>query len=239
MNVIVVESKNDKIFLNALVSHLNVSNTEVDQPISLEENSYILMDGSDSNPRNPTLLVRKLRELKTDIRKRGIVNIGIVLDIDNNSFQDRFLTVNNAIKEAFKGEYGYFTEIADISTLYPLDFTPDLINFACYFTNVQESGELETLLRNIAAKNSDYADCLISWKDCIELKGHSISTKDFDKFWVSNYLRFDTCNNREMDQAGKYCSLASFDYIMKNKQYIFNLDSPLLTDLSNFLRLFN
>lgn len=239
MHIILVESKNDKIFLNALVSHLNLSNTEVDDPILLDENNYILMDGSDSSPDNPGLLIRKLKDLKTDIRKKGIINIGIVLDLDDNSLDDRLLTVNNAIKEAFKGDYSSFTEITETSTLYPLDYTPDLVYFACYFTNVEESGELETLLRNIATQNSDHADCLASWKDCIEHKGHSISTKDFDKFWISNYLRFDTCSTKERNQAGKYCSLASFDYIMKNKSHIFNLDSPLLEELSNFLRLFN
>lgn len=239
MNIIIVESKNDKVFINALVSHLNILNTEVDQPISINEDDYILTNGSDANPAKPTLLTQKLKEIKTDIRKKGIQGIGIVLDIDNNSFHDRFLMVNNAIKEAFKGEYSLFDDITEISRFFTMNYGPDQINFACYFTNVEESGDLETLLKSIASQNSDYADCLENWKQCIESKGHTITSKDFDKFWISNYLRFDTCSARESSQAGKYCSLASLDYVMKNKPHIFELDSPILVDLTAFLRLFN
>ena len=162
----------------------------------------------------------------------------IILDIDNETQDRRFLAINNAIKKAFIKEYSSFTEITEISRFFPLQFGADLIHFACYFTNVEESGDLETLLRSIAVEESDFADCLESWKTCIELKGHSISDKEFDKYWVSNYLRFDTCSREQSTQAGKYCSLAAFDYVMKNKPQIFDLRSDYLSDLSAFLRLF-
>ena len=119
-----------------------------------------------------------------------------------------------------------------------MEFGTDLVFFACYFTNIEESGDLETLLRHIAVEHSDYADCLESWKTCIESKGHTISAKDFDKFWVSNYIRFDTCSRPESTQAGKYCSFGAFEYIMRNKPHIFDLQSDHLTDLSDFLKLF-
>ena len=238
MNRIIVESKNDKAFVSALVSNRNIQNTEVDAPISVDENSYVLLDGSDPNPVKPTLLIKKLKEIKTDIRKIGISNIGIILDIDNASHDRRFLAVNNAIKEAFKKEYDSFTEVNEECRLFPMQFGADLINFACYFTNIEESGDLETLLRSIAVGETDFADCLESWKTCIESKGHTISKKDFDKFWVSNYLRFDTCTREDSKQAGKKCSFAAFDYVMTNKPQIFDLNSKHLDDLSEFLRLF-
>jgi Protein of unknown function (DUF3226) len=240
MNTIIVESKNDKAFVNALITNLNLLNIEVDAPIiSISENDYVLLGGLDPDPNHPTSLINKLKDIKTDIRKKGINNIGIILDIDNESFDRRFLAINNAIKEAFNKEYRAFTEITEVCSLFPLEFGSDLINFACYFTNIEESGDLETLLRQIAVEQSDFADCLETWKTCIESKGHTISEKDFDKFWVSNYLRFDTCSRKESTQAGKYCSFNAFEYIMKNKPHIFNLQSDHLEDLSTFLRLFS
>jgi hypothetical protein len=239
MNIIVVESKNDKAFINALVSHLNIANTEVDPPIALNEEDFIITNGTDPNPIKPSLLTRKLKDVKADVRKKDIQNIGIVLDIDNNSFEDRFLMVNTAIKDAFNGEFTNFSEITDISRFFQMNYGSDILNFACYFTNVSESGDLETLLKNIKSQDSDYADCLESWKTCIEQNGKTITSKEFDKFWVSNYLRFDTCIDREKNQANRFCSMASFDYIMENKSNIFNLDSDLLADLKAFLRLFN
>ena len=109
---------------------------------------------------------------------------------------------------------------------------------ACYFTNVEGKGELETLLKAIKARDSPYADCLDSWKTCIENLGNKINQKDFDKFWISNYIRYDTCSIQEQKQAGRKCSMSGFDYVMEHKKDIWDWDNPTLDDLKEFFKLF-
>ncbi len=65
-----------------------------------------------------------------------------------------------------------------------------------------------------------------------------IKDKDFDKFWISNYLRFDTCSTEDKKQAGRKCSMNGFDYVMKNKRYIWNFEHEVLNELKEFLQLF-
>ena len=93
--------------------------------------------------------------------------------------------------------------------------------------NVQGHGELETLLKTIKTKPSIYADCLYEWKKCIENQFQSdidrkltktISEKDFDKFGLNNYIRFDTCSSYEKKQAYRKCSLYNLDYVFLNKK---------------------
>lgn len=97
-------------------------------------------------------------------------------------------------------------------------------------------GELETVLKMIKKKDSIYADCLSSWRDCVnkslDNNKENIKDKDFDKFWVNNYIRFDTCSKKEQKQAEKKCTLEkSFE------KDVWDFDNKILDDLKNFLKL--
>ena len=122
--------------------------------------------------------------------------------------------------------------------LIDLNFENLGIQLACHFTNFNGQGELETVLRVIKNQPSVYADCLQKWKECLESHGQTITTKDFDKFWVSNYLRFDTCLDNEKRQAGRKCSMAGFEYVMREKTHIWNFDHDALNSLNEFFYLF-
>ena len=99
--------------------------------------------------------------------------------------------------------------------------------------NVSGSGELETVLKAIKSKDSTYADCLESWRDCLKGKGKpDLSQKEFDKFWVNNYLRFDTCLASEKSQAGTKCN-----YEAGIKKDIWDFENQILDDLKEFLKL--
>ncbi|MFZ4557967.1 MAG: DUF3226 domain-containing protein, partial [Pseudanabaena sp.] len=112
------------------------------------------------------------------------------------------------------------------------------IQLACYFTNLDGQGELETVLKAIKQKESIHADCLDNWRSCLTSNEKTIKNKDFDKFWVDIYVRFDTCSNNDKKQAGRKCSMKAFDYVMENKSEIWNLDHPKLNNLKEFLGLF-
>jgi hypothetical protein len=180
-NIIIVESKNDKAFMKAMIEVLNCD-IHVEEPICIEK--YESLEGlSEEQLRNT------LKELKAEMEKNDdIEKIGIIIDIDNHSEQERVDFVNKCIKDVFDSE-------TLSSTKEFIDICGDngtKAKLACYFTNVGGQGELETLLKAIKARDSPHADCLDSWRDCLEKKGKEIKQKDFDKFWIDNYIRYDT-----------------------------------------------
>ena len=78
--------------------------------------------------------------------------------------------------------------------------------------------------------NLSNADCLEAWKICLTSKDKTITDKDFDKFWVNNYLRFDTCKSSEKGQADKKCRGE-----IAIKKDIWDFTNPILDDLKSFL----
>lgn len=225
-NIVIVESKNDAIFMQAMVEKLNCD-IQVEPPIYID--NYESLEGL-----SETKLIITLKALEADLQKRDIEKIGIIIDIDNDSEQERLNLVNKCIKQVFESE-------TLSSTKQFIDICGDngtKAKLACYFTNVGGKGELETLLKEIKAIQSTYADCLNSWQTCIENQGKEINQKEFDKFWVSIYLRYDTCSKQEQKQAGSKCSMSGFDYVMKHKKDIWDWDNSALDDLKDFFKLF-
>lgn len=225
-NIVIVESKNDAIFMKAMVDFINCD-IQIEEPIFIDD--YESLEGL-----NETKLITTLKALDADLQKRDIEKIGIIIDIDNDSEQERLELVNKCIKQVFESE-------TLLSTKQFIDICGDngtKAKLACYFTNVEGRGELETLLKAIKAKDSPYADCLDSWKTCLENQGKKINQKEFDKFWISNYIRFDTCSKQEQKQAGRKCSMSEFDYVMEHKKDIWDWDNSALDDLKDFFKLF-
>ena len=225
-NIVIVESKNDKFFMQAMVEKLNCD-IQVASPIYIDD--YKSLEGL-----SETELIKALKNLIRKIDRKDIEKIGIIIDIDNYSEQERLKFVDRCIKQVFQAESLSSTkQFIDICTNHGTK-----AKLACYFTNVGGKGELETLLKEIKARESPHADCLDSWKTCIESQGKQIDQKGFDKFWVSIYLRYDTCSNQEQTQAGKKCSMSGFDYVMEHKKDIWDWNNPALDDLKEFFTLF-
>ncbi|NJK72936.1 MAG: hypothetical protein HC942_00670 [Microcoleus sp. SU_5_6] len=225
-NIVIVESKNDRIFMQAMVEKINCD-LQVASPIYIDD--YKSLDGLDE-----TKLISALKNLKAEIPKKGRKKIGIIIDIDNYSEPERLEWVNKCIQEVFESE-------TLSSTKQFIDICGDNATnakLACYFTNFGGRGELETVLKAIKARESSYADCLDSWKTCIENQGKEINQKHFDKFWVSIYLRYDTCSKQEQKEAGSKCSMSGFEYVMERKKDIWDWNNSALDDLKEFFKLF-
>lgn len=143
-NILVVESKNDKFFLNAIIDYLNFD-IDITEPILIEESDYLSMDGLD-----PTKLEKALKDLKADIQKGEINNIGIVIDLDDQSEENRVAFVNNCLQAVFP----VCQTLLKVNEFINLNFEDFDVQLACHFINVNGTGELETVLRSLAGERS-------------------------------------------------------------------------------------
>ena len=126
--------------------HIDID-IEVASPIFLDED-YRAMDGSDS-----TKLINALKDLKADIQKEDIDRVGIIIDIDLHSESDRIKFINDCLVRAFPDAI----PLDRVSQFIALNFDDYQIQLACYFTNVDGQGELETVLKAIKSQDSIYA----------------------------------------------------------------------------------
>ncbi len=222
-NILIVESKNDKIFIESLIKYI----------ININVNNKIIVDEYESlNGLSETTLIKKLESLNARNFKNPIDKIGILLDIDDVTLQKRLDFVNKCIQKVFPNSPKFDQQ----NKLY--EIPSNQINIATYFTNVNGQGELETVLKAIKTQDSSHADCLESWQKCIENKEKNLNLKDFNKFWITLYIRYDTCSDDDRKQAGKKCSMSRFEYIMKEKSYIWDFEHEVLKELKDFLQLF-
>jgi hypothetical protein len=107
------------------------------------------------------------------------------------------------------------------------------IHLSCHVLNCAGSGELETVLKAIKNQESVFADCLSTWQTCLNQQGKSLSTKDFDKFWINIYQRFDCCKKKESKQADRKCSLEA-----SLKKPIWDWEHEILSTLKAYLHTF-
>ena len=225
-SILIVESENDKYFIEALIQNMNIDKVEISNGFICNIDDFECMDGL-----NTTKLTLALKAVSNKIKKEDINNVGIIIDIDDKTKQERLELVNTSINEA----YGIANVLEEVNTLKKITINENQnINIATYFTNVNNAGELETVLKEIKSSNSTYADCLQSWQDCLVAKNvNGLSLKDFNKFWISIYTRYDTCSRLEKKQASTKCNNKA-----AMSKPIWNFGHNCLEDLKTFLRLF-
>ena len=240
-NVIIVEAENDATFIKAMVKYMN---EQEDNNFSINLDSqkgYTTLNDKTPNKEyrglSETTLTRSLQRVKKRLEKEFIQKVGIIIDIDQKSQQERLDLVNKSMVNIFT-EAEKMTNINQLVKIITIDQQD--IKAACYFMNVNGEGNLDTVLKKIKNHESIYADCLESWKECVEAQNKKVRPQDFDKVWTNNYLRYDTCTNQEKGDANAQCSYneEGFKYIMENKSNIWNLEHPMLEDLKTFLALF-
>lgn len=237
-NILIVESENDKYFIEALIQYLALTTVEVDTPIC-NIHDYECLDGLGN-------FDKRLTNLKKEIASKGIEKIGILIDADDKGIDERIQFINTHLKQICSD--------VNIAQINKIEYSNELdVDLVCCITHVNGQGELETLLKTIKSEDSTYADCLDAWRECLKTNNKEISDKDFDKFWVSNYLKFDTCiSSKHRGKKSKYCSNEILNYdgecdmpkiILEStpetiRKPIWNFEHEALSDLKAFLQLF-
>lgn len=220
-NLLIVESKNDKLFIERLKQEITPVDFDIDEPVC-NISEYECLDGL-----SQSALENKLHGIKRDIAKKGLDKIGILVDADNDGVQAKIELVDKAVK-AIDGSL-----VISSSNSWHQSVALG-VQISCHVLNVDGKGELETLLKTIKSKDSSHADCLSAWKNCLTANDKVISDKSFDKFWLSVYLRYDGCSHVERKQADKKCNLEA-----SLKKDLWNFSHPCLTSLIQYLQTFN
>ena len=91
-SLILVEGDSDKLFIEALIKHIE-KDTEVDSPVCSADECE-LMDGKDD-------LKNKLGAIKRGARKHGIDKVGIVLDANSVGVTKREKEIQERILQVF------------------------------------------------------------------------------------------------------------------------------------------
>jgi hypothetical protein len=227
-NILIVESINDKFFVEALIKHLYLANVEVSKAPICGIDDFECLGGLDS-----AKLTIVLDAIKLKLKKDEIQKVGILIDIDDETNDERLALVNTPFNEVF-GTENFFDSTGSLKTIV-IDASQS-VEFATFFTNVNGSGNLDTVLKEIKSDDSVHADCLESWQECLKQQnnGNGLKQKDFDKFWVQIYMRYDTCTKKQQKSAGTKCNNEAA--MLKP---IWNFDHECLTGLREFLQLFN
>ncbi len=218
---IFVESPNDRKFIQAF--GLNIGKT-------IAENHFYEKNIGKTSTNITTFVQDNLSE----ILRGNVDKIGIIIDLDDFTISQRLDFVNEGINNALKGITTInFTTENQIQTL---DIQGNNVDFVCYFMKVGNRGHLDTVLKEIASEPSNYADCLTEYRKCIEAKKLKYTQSDFEKYWVDQYIRQDTCKKTEQGQRENKCSMRVLDFVLQKG--VFNLKHKCLDDLKTFLKHF-
>ena len=218
-NILIVESKNDKHFVEALVKWMNISDQFSAESLCIDE--YECLGGL--NLKNLTSHIDTIAK-KTN--KQGIGSIGILVDADSESLKDRLAMISKAVSDGFADTIN----IAESGKFYQFKYDNCNFQIACELMNVNGKGELETVLKAIKKKDSVHADCMDVWRDCLTKNEIVLSVKEFDKFWIQVYQRYDCCDKDEREQAGKECN-----DVRSYEKNIYDFGHDLLKNLREFL----
>lgn len=204
-NTIFVEGKEDIPFVEMLIQNANIKEIFIDE-----------LKGAGQG--NNSLITTRLKSFTNGFVKNPSEKLGIILDLDEYNEAERLSFLNQSINEVFGitlKEVGLFekTEIEGI----PLEI-------GCFFIKPN----LDVLIREIASKNSEIADCLYS---C--LTNESIKPKERDKAWVYYYMLWDICDIKERENRSKHINIS-----YTHSKQAWDLEHDVLNALKSFLENF-
>jgi hypothetical protein len=137
-NIILVEGKDDKAFVEKLMSGIEA------KPITVEPLGGLSKEA----------MLKSLDAQRNAFLKKPYEKLGIIIDQDDFSIADRLALVNECLQAVFG------IQLENVSSFVEVQIENMPLQIACYFINFEGKGELESLLTRIRTQTSSYADCL-------------------------------------------------------------------------------
>lgn len=232
-HILFVEGESDEKFFKTLLQY---SQKKEDINTSVQAINFSKIGGSDEKK-----LIATFKSIRTDLRNGNINSVGVIIDIDNYSLEQRIEQINNAANQAFNDyQFTNFSATINSVQLKPNNIVSIPFSFQI-IKDVTGQGNLETLLQNIVTQNPIAASCLEDWKNCAAAKGVKIKQSDFAKFWKEVYVRYDYCSNKELAKhAAENCTFEKSleNMLIEAKPKAWNFEHDTLKDLRNYLNQF-
>ena len=255
--ILIVESPNDVAFykkLHSLVINENEKHADLIDIVEFEDLHNFDYNGINQRGYSLSCLTAKLENIKRQLDKpnyQKVNHIAVIVDVDfptsnkPNKEQDggrenRLFQVSKAINTVFYTDINFEKveegNIIKSTITLDEDTVIDDFFFSCFLTkNANAEGNLDYLLMDLASKKEEahHANCLFSWRDCLESKNKTIKDGYLIKLWIDYYIRFDTSNSKEKSDAE---IKLKFPYVMENKgEEIFKFDSSILKSCKDYL----
>ncbi len=217
---IIVEGKNDKFFIEALLGVKDVVSSLVEELGGINDFEY-----SDK-------IEKKLTIYKTQAENKSLKKVGIIIDQDSRE-NDRIEFLNRMISKVFGDDH----ILKKAEDTIEIKLGENVLEISCFIVNINGEGELGTLLKAIKPhdKSSLFADCLMKWWECADAEKNIIDQIEFDKNWFHYYIKWDNSSHQERQQANKYCSL---EYSLQYKKEIWDFKNKALDKLNDYLKKF-
>lgn len=231
---IIVESFNDQAIYSYILNHYCTPKADI-------ETISDSLDWVDLGGLSPRALTIKLKDIKSDILKAlSPLKIGIIIDIDEESIENRIELLNKACSEAFEIEIS-IKQTNDFQTFIIKDENNDDFDFnlAYCLAGLNGQGELEHILKEIAdTTSSHHANCLeTGWIKCLEAKNISIDEKQLRKLWMDFYKRLDCLDSHQARKASDNVRWKNF-LTLHGDKFNFNKDLKELNEIRSFLNHF-
>jgi hypothetical protein len=224
-----VEDENDQFTFEAIIEHLGLADQVEVEWIAIPK---------ENNPEKPTGLIKALSAKKNALNKGNYDRVGIIYDIDQSPIEDLLKTINTALQAAYPEAFNRLTQqnqFVDFTFIEQSINEEYKVGFACHFVGLNNTGEIEDLLKEAALKPAPLAhcveECLI---ECLNAQGQvALRTKDLVKLWINNYIRYDT-----LDKNKRNAKHTQWENVMKERQkkeQLFNFEHEAFDELKKFL----
>lgn len=140
-SLLIVEGKTDKIILESLINHLNLS-IETGNPVCNIDKCESLGGIGE--------LDKKLKSLTKRVKKESISKVGIIFDADRVGVERRTKEIEEIIESSF--------------------YSDSQVEFNIHILNIKGYGELEDILKLITSYEPRMANCLNEWQQCLSDK---------------------------------------------------------------------
>ena len=151
-SIIIVESPNDRFFVEALLRTMQPENSENVQleAISFDDLQDFVGDGGKQfRGLSETSIAQKIKQILLDIEKYpNLENIGILIDQDNDTAEQRLTLISNAVQQILPDTPNITAE----NLFFPCLYQNIPLQTACYFNGINGKGELENVFTFIFVK---------------------------------------------------------------------------------------
>ena len=233
--LLIVESPNDKAFMELLLAQPQAAEISTIQPTEIEHlHNFLGTDGKEK--RGKTALSQKLQVTRSELSKTKahIQHVAVIVDADSppHGGQAQSLAlINRAFEEAF-GVDPRFSAPGEVITP-TVDLLGEKISLSLSCFLMQDAtgeGNLDTVLKAIASRSCVESDCLEEMNRCVEAQTGQ-PMRDFTKQWVNYYLR-SFAHKKQLNNA----EARLHEVISAHGRDMFDLDAPLVAGLKAYLR---